>query len=38
MGTKEGIDEILKHPFFSSLNFTELLEKKIEAPFKPKLS
>ena len=38
MGTKSDIDEIMKHPFFSSINMDELLAKKIEAPFKPKLS
>jgi serine/threonine protein kinase len=38
LGSKNGVDEILSHPFFASINFDELLIKKIEAPFKPKLS
>jgi serum/glucocorticoid-regulated kinase 2 len=38
LGSKNGVDEILGHPFFASINFDELLIKKIEAPFKPKLS
>ena len=38
LGSKSGLDEILKHPFFSSLEFDKLLSKEIEAPFKPKLS
>lgn len=38
LGTKEGFDEIMKHPFFSSLDFSELVNKKIDPPFKPKLS
>ena len=38
LGTREGLDEILKHPFFTSLNFEELVSKQIEPPFKPKLS
>ncbi|CDW73477.1 UNKNOWN [Stylonychia lemnae] len=38
LGTKEGLDEIMKHEFFSSISFDELLSKRIEPPFKPKLS
>jgi hypothetical protein len=38
LGTKDGIDAILKHPFLASLSLDELVEKKIEPPFKPKLS
>jgi len=38
LGTSGGVDEILSHPFFASINLDELVEKKIEAPFKPKLS
>jgi hypothetical protein len=28
----------MRHPFLTSLNVDDLLSKKIEAPFKPKLS
>jgi hypothetical protein len=38
LGTKEGLEEIMKHPFLSSLSYEDLFNKKIEAPFKPKLS
>lgn len=38
LGTKEGLDEIMKHPFFSNLDFDKLVAKEIEPPFKPKLS
>jgi serum/glucocorticoid-regulated kinase 2 len=30
-----GFDEIKNHPFFKDLNFDDLLEKKIKAPFTP---
>ena len=29
------MDEILTHPFFASLDMSELLQKKISAPFIP---
>ena len=38
LGVKDDLDEIIKHPWLQSLNFSDLIEKKIEAPFKPKLS
>ena len=38
LGSKEGIEEILRHPFFSDLNIEDLLGKRITSPFKPKLS
>ncbi len=38
LGTREGLDEIMRHPFFASLDWDQLLSKQIEAPFKPKLS
>jgi hypothetical protein len=28
----------MRHPWLNGLDFNQLLEKKIEAPFKPKLS
>ena len=36
-GINGGFDEIKKHPFFIGIDFKALEEKKIEAPFKPKL-
>jgi hypothetical protein len=38
LGTREGLDEILKHPWLATLDVDLLVEKKIEPPFKPKLS
>ena len=33
----KGAHEIKKHPFFSSICWEDLLERKIEAPYKPRL-
>ena len=38
LGSQNGIQEILEHPFFSNIDFDKLVNKEIEAPFKPKLS
>ena len=38
LGTKEGIDDIMRHPFFADLNVDDLVGKRIVPPFKPKLS
>lgn len=38
MGTKDGIREIMAHPWFEDLDFDKLLKQRIEAPFKPTLS
>jgi len=38
LGTKEGIEEIMRHPFLADLKLDQLLSKSIEPPFKPKLS
>jgi serine/threonine protein kinase len=38
LGTKTGIQELQDHPFFESINFDDLLNKKNKAPFIPKLS
>jgi serum/glucocorticoid-regulated kinase 2 len=38
MGTKEGIQEILSHPWLQDINVEQLVGKLIEPPFKPKLS
>ncbi len=35
---KNGLSEIKKYPFFSSINFDNLKKKKIKAPFKPEIS
>ena len=35
LGFKKGIDEIISHEWFRNLNFKELLNKRIEPPFKP---
>ena len=38
IGTKDGIREILKHPWFKDIDSTQLLKMKIDAPYKPTLS
>jgi hypothetical protein len=38
MGSKDGIREILKHPWLEEFDHEKLLKMKIEAPFKPQLS
>ena len=35
---KNGLKEIKKHPFFSSISFSDLKKKKVKAPFKPEIS
>ena len=37
LGSKEGIEEIKKHPFFASIDFKAVEEKKLQAPFIPEL-
>ena len=38
LGINKGFEEIKTHPFFQGFDFDALLNKKMEAPFKPKLS
>jgi len=38
LGSKGGLEEILAHPWFNSLDMTKLVEKQLESPFRPKLS
>jgi len=38
LGTRGSIQEILSHPFLKDMNIEDLIAKRIEAPFKPKLS
>lgn len=38
MGTKDGIREILSHPWLQDIDHDKLVKCKIEAPFKPTLS
>ena len=35
MGTKNGASEIKNHPWFDSMNWTALADKKLKAPFIP---
>jgi len=37
LGAKNDAEEILAHPFFASLNIKDLMEFKVEPPFKPKV-
>ena len=38
LGSQSGIEEIKKHPFFASIDFDLIVEKKIPAPFIPELA
>ena len=38
LGAQNGIEEIKKQPFFASLDFDAIVEKKIKAPFIPELA
>ncbi|KAM4029006.1 serine/threonine-protein kinase Sgk3 isoform 2-T3 [Anomaloglossus baeobatrachus] len=35
LGSKDDFNEIKKHPFFSTINWTEMVEKKISPPYHP---
>ena len=35
---RQGIIEIKKHPFFSGINFDDLIKKKVKPPFRPNFS
>ena len=37
LGSQKGIEEIKKHPFFASIDFDLIVQKKIPAPFIPDL-
>lgn len=37
-GNKSGFNEIKNHPFFSGINFDDILKRKVTAPFKPIIS
>jgi hypothetical protein len=32
---KGGVTDIIQHPWFSDISFDQLIQKKIEAPWKP---
>ena len=38
LGAQKGIEDIKNHPFFSSIDFDMIIQKKIKAPFIPELS
>jgi serine/threonine protein kinase len=38
LGSIGGLEDIISHPWFSSINIDDLMNKKIEPEFKPKLS
>lgn len=37
-GSREDAKEIMAHPFFSCINWTDLVQKKIPPPFKPQVT
>lgn len=34
---KNGVDDIIKHPFFASVDIDKLLAKEIDPPYKPSI-
>lgn len=38
LGSHGSLEEILSHPWLATIDFQQLLEKQLDAPFKPKLS
>jgi hypothetical protein len=32
---KGGVQDIIQHPWFSDISFDQLIQKKVEAPWKP---
>ena len=38
LGSVNGLEDVLKHPFLASIDFEKLVNKELEPPFKPKLS
>ena len=38
LGTKDGVREIVGHPWFQDINMDQLVKKQIQPEFKPKLS
>jgi serum/glucocorticoid-regulated kinase 2 len=37
LGSKDDVEDIKSHPFFSSINFDAMMKKQIESPYKPKI-
>ena len=37
LGAQKGIEEIKSHPFFAKINFTDIENKKVKAPFIPEI-
>ncbi len=38
LGAKGGLADIKKHPFFATIDFDYIIQKKLNAPFKPEIS
>lgn len=38
LGSNGGIQEVMDHPFFKSIDFKAMVNKELEPPFKPTLS
>lgn len=38
LGSQEDIEDLKSHPFFKSINWDDMMEKKINVPFKPVVS
>lgn len=38
LGYAADAEEVLKHPFFASLDLNKMLKQEVEAPFKPEMA
>ena len=38
LGYAADAEEVLKHPFFASLDLNKMLKQEVDAPFKPEMS
>lgn len=38
MGSKNGYEELLEHPWFSDINIDQIINKTAEPPYKPELT
>lgn len=38
LGSKNGLEEVISHPFLASMDFEKMIKKELDSPFKPKLT
>ena len=37
IGAQDGVKEVLKHPWFESIDIAKLIDKKLKPPYKPEI-